>query len=123
MRLSGGIYDTLEEEFFDDELSNIERRSALERAERVAADIEQDLSATGPLALYVQSRRQEAAESLRVLVNIDPKDAVAVAEAQQSVKEYLRALDWIYRSMEAAEDAARAKSEDVENYGEEAYDD
>lgn len=118
-----GFYDTLEEEFFDEELSNIERRKALESAERVAADIEHDLNISGPLALYVQSRKREASESLRVLVNLDPSDAVAVAMAQQSVKEYLRAIDWIYKSVEAARDAARAKGEDVEDYGEEAFDD
>ena len=97
----------LEEAFFDEGLGDLERRRALERAGRVGADIEIDLQDKGPLFSYVQARRHEAAEALRILVSADPKDAVGIAVAQMTVMEYLRACDWIGKQIERADEAER----------------
>lgn len=98
-------FTNLSESFFEDSLTDIQRRHALARVTRVAADIQLDLESKGPLALYVKARQGEAAEALRVLVGIDPTNAVGVAQAQATVTEYLRVCDWIGGWMEQGEAA------------------
>lgn len=98
--------------FFEDGLSDIQRRHALARITRVAADIQLDLESKGPLALYVKARQQEAAEALRVLVDIDPSNAIGISQAQSTVKEFLRACEWIGGWMEQSEAADAAIKEE-----------
>lgn len=95
----------LQDEFFEGELSELERRRRLERDGRVAADIEIDLQDKGPLYLYVKERRAAAAAALQRLVDTDPRDATGIATTQAEVMEYLRACDWIHARIEAAEQA------------------
>lgn len=81
--------------FFLDAVEELERRRMLERTGRIAAEITIDLESKGPLGLYAADRRNDAATALRVLATVDPRDAVAVAEAQAVVKEYLRVFEWV----------------------------
>lgn len=99
-------------QFFEDGLADIQRRHALARITRVAADIQLDLETKGPLALYVKAREREAAEALRVLVGIEPTNAIGIAQAQATVNEYLRACEWIGGWMEQSEAADAAIKEE-----------
>lgn len=98
---------SLHDQFYRETISNLEDRKRLERVRTTAAHIEVDFERSGPLALYIKSRRGEAAEALRVLVESDPRDAVRIAQAQSTVHEYLRACDWVEAHIEAAAEADR----------------
>ncbi len=100
---------------FDNTMRDLEQRQALERAGRVAVDIEIDLEQGGPLGLYIAARRQEACEALRVLASIDPRDAVSVALAQSVVREYLRAVNWVSSKIEESEAADEIIKRDYGN--------
>ena len=81
--------------FFMDAVEELERRRQLERVGRIAAEITVDLESKGPLGLYAVDRRNDAAAALRTLAAVDPRDAVAIAEAQAVVREYLRVFEWV----------------------------
>lgn len=91
--------------FFDQVVDDLERQRILERTGRIAAEIEIDLEAKGPLGLYAESRRVEAAVALRRLTGIDPRDSVGIAEAQAAVREYLRVFEWVGGWIEQAAQA------------------
>jgi hypothetical protein len=97
------LAEDIEETFLQENLSELERRQALQRIKRRTVDIERDLAAQGPLKSYLDSRREEAKEALRILVDIDPNDAVRIVQAQSSVREYLRVVDWIAGHIDDAE--------------------
>lgn len=88
-----------------DVLEELEQRRDLERAGRIGADIILDLQDKGPLYLYMQERRREAAQSLIQLAAIDPRDAVSIAANQATVREYLKILGWIEGRMDQAKEA------------------
>lgn len=96
------LADDIGETFFDENLSDLERKQALHRLKRETVDIERDFAATGPLKSYLDSRREEAKEALRILVDLDPRDGVRIAQAQSSVREYLRVVDWIAGRLDEA---------------------
>ena len=98
--------DDLEEQFFEGQLGELERRRVLEATGRIAANIAIDLQDGGPLAQYVHSRRLEAAEALRLLTQLDARDAVSITVAQSTVKEYLRVCEWVSARID---DAAQAE--------------
>ncbi len=100
---------------FDSSLRDLEERQALERANRLAANIEIDIEQNGPLGQYIKFRRQDACEALKVLAEIDPKDAVSVALAQSVVREYLRAVSWVSASIEESEAADEIIKRDYGN--------
>lgn len=89
----------------DDALAELERVRELETASRVGAHIILDLQDRGPLYLYLKQRRQEAVASLLNLAAIDPRDAVAIAQHQAVVREYLKITGWIDRGIERAKEA------------------
>lgn len=107
--------EDLLDSLYDASLRDLEERQALERAGRVAANIEIDLEQGGPLGLYIKSRRQEASEALRVLAEVDPRDAVSVAMAQSVVREYLRAVNWVAAKIEESEAADEIIKRDYGN--------
>lgn len=109
--------EDLVNQFFSDSLGDLERRRRLERTGRLAAEIEIDLEESGPLGLYVKSRREEAAEAMRVLAAIDPRDAITITDAQATVREYLRVCDWVAARMEEAVEAEREIKRDYLNEG------
>jgi hypothetical protein len=76
-------------------LDEIERRRQLEQATQAAAEVVYDLQGRGPLYRYMLTRRARAAAALAQLVDIDPKDAAAIAAAQVTVREYVEACRWI----------------------------
>lgn len=88
-------YFSLEEQLFDDGLTDIERKASLLRSQREADDIEADLSNQGPLRKYVDARRNIALGALQSLVVAKPDDIVAIATAQAEIREYLRCCEWI----------------------------
>jgi hypothetical protein len=92
-----------------------ERRIELERAGRLAAQIEIDINDHGPLARYVAARRGEALAAIQVLRTTDPRDGVSIARIQSEIEEYLRARDWIVGAMNAAEEAAQIIEEEYGN--------
>lgn len=104
--------------FFRDNLSEMEERAILERVGRVAAEITIDIEDQGPLGLYVASRRNEAAEALRVLTKIDPTNAVAIAMAQSTVGEFLRVCEWIAARMDDAQHAQERIKREYDDHGE-----
>lgn len=104
-----------EASFFADGMSDIERRKWLERTGRIAAEIEIDLETGGPLGLYAKSRRNEAMEALRILADIDPRDAIAIAEAQAIVREYLRVFAWVAAKIEEAAQATETIKRDYDD--------
>lgn len=91
--------------FFLGVVGELERRKILERTGRIAAEIEIDLESKGPLGLYAEDRRRDAADALRALAGADPRDAVAIAELQGTVKEYLRVFEWVGGWMDRAAQA------------------
>lgn len=97
----------LEGQFFQSQLGELERRRLLERTGRLAAHIEIDLESSGPLSEYVKSRRLEAGEALRMLTDIDPRDAISITTAQGVVREYLRVCEWVSARIEDAAEADR----------------
>ena len=105
--------------FFDGAVEDLERRRFFERTGRIAAEIEIDLESKGPLGLYAEDRRKDAANALRLLVSIDPRDPVAITEAQSIVREYLRVFEWVGGWMDQAERAEetikREYNSDAEN--------
>jgi hypothetical protein len=106
------LADQIEENFFDENLHDVERRQALQRIKRKSVDIERDFAAQGPLKGYLDSRREEAKEALRILVDIEPTDAVRIVQAQSSVREYLRVVDWIASSLDEAVQAEAELDDD-----------
>jgi hypothetical protein len=110
----------VEGDFLDDALVHEERvadaehRHKLEAKGRIAAEVEIDLSENGPLGRYVIARRHQALAALHVLATGDVRDAVAMAEAQGEVREYLRARLYIRTVMEEAD---QARSVIKEEYG------
>lgn len=107
-------------EFFRDTLAGLEQRKLLERAGRRAAEITIDIEQNGPLGQYVASRRGEAQEALRMLVDLDPKDAVSIVMAQSAVREFLRACEWISARMDEAAEAQHIIERDFDNEHEQA---
>lgn len=97
------LYDV--DAFIDEGLAELERRAELERAGALSAVIEYELIEGGPLKLYLESRRQEAAEALKRLITANPRDGVAIAQAQAVVHEYVRCANWIAGRIEAADHA------------------
>lgn len=91
--------------FFLGVIGELERKRILERTGRIAAEIEIDLDTKGPLGLYAEDRRKDAALALRVLTSVDPRDAVAITEAQGTVREYLRVFEWVGGWMDRAAQA------------------
>jgi hypothetical protein len=104
-----------DDEFFDSGLRDLERRRELEMQSRLGTDIQADLRESGPLYLYVLSRRKEAAEALRVLVTIDPADARAIQAAQAEVHEYLRVFEWVHLRAQDAEHADATINEEFKS--------
>lgn len=96
-----------EDVFAADVLAELERRNELERIGREAAHLIIDLQDRGPLYKYVQQRRKEAAAALLELATANPRDVVAITQAQSLVREYLKAIRWVHVRLEEAEDAAR----------------
>jgi len=96
----------LEERLAEEVLSDLERAQDLEALGRHAAHITVDLQDRGPLYQYVLLRRKLAAAKLLALATIDPRDAVAIAQAQATVREYLAITEWIDRGIEAGKEAA-----------------
>lgn len=113
---------SLEEQFFGDQLGELERRKLLEEAGRVAAEIAIDLTESGPLGRYVQSRRLEAAEALRLLVDADPRDAIAIMSAQSTVREYLRVCSWVSARIDDGDEAGKIIERDYHGHGRHAAD-
>jgi hypothetical protein len=107
----------LGEEFLEDALDDMEAKHALEAAGQVAADIIIALERAGPLALYAEERRKDAASALRLLLAADPNDPVAVAQAQAEVNEYLRLCAWIRGRMEEAQQAEHIINEQYGRQG------
>lgn len=92
--------------------SELERRHNLERAGRIAADIEIDLQDKGPLYSYVLARREIAARALQDLVDVDPNQAATIAVLQTQVKEFINALSWIGARSAESERAEEAIKEE-----------
>lgn len=101
--MSRDLYDV--DQFIDERLADYERRAELERAGTLGAAIEYELIEGGPLKLYLEARREEAADAIKELITADPRDAVAIAQAQATVHEYVKAAQWIAGRMEAADQA------------------
>lgn len=101
--MSRDLYDI--ETFLDERLSALEQRAELERAGTLGAAIEYELIEGGPLKLYLESRRQKAADALNELISADPRDAVAIAQAQAVVNEYVKVAQWVTGRIEAADHA------------------
>ena len=87
-------YFSLEEQLFDDGLSDIERKAQLLRAQREADDVEADLTNNGPFRKYIDARRQIALSAMQSLVSAKPDDIVSIASAQAEIREYLRCCEW-----------------------------
>lgn len=109
--------------FFDESLSDLERKELLQRTTREAAEIEIDLANGGPLASYIRSRRGEAKEALRVLVTTNPKDGVSIAMAQSQIAEYLRAIGWMIARLDEGEAADQLIESEYGRNGEARHDD
>lgn len=101
--------------FFLGVVGELERRRSLERIGRVSAEIEIDLESKGPLGLYAEDRRRDAAEALRLLATIDPRDAVAIAEQQGAVREYLRVFEWVGGWMDRADQAEQTIKQEYDS--------
>lgn len=101
--MSRDLYDL--DGFIEERLADYERRAELERAGTLGAAIEYELIEGGPLKLYLESRRSEAADAIKDLITADPRDAVAIAQAQAVVHEYVKAAQWIAGRMEDADQA------------------
>ena len=100
--MDGDENDDATDPFFRAGVDDLERRRVLERTGRIAGDIEIDLESKGPLGLYAEDRRTDAAGALRTLATIDPRDAVGIVEAQAIVREYLRVFEWVGGWMDRA---------------------
>lgn len=87
--------DSLEDDFFEEGMSDLERKAEAQRKIREADEIEHDLKTGGPLGTYVQIRRKIGLSALRNLVSVSPEDAVNIARLQVEVREYLRVCEWI----------------------------
>lgn len=101
--MSKDLYDL--DGFIEERLVDYERRAELERAGMLGAVIEYELIEGGPLKLYLETRRSEAADAIKDLITADPRDAVAIAQAQATVHEYVKAAQWIAGRMEDADQA------------------
>lgn len=101
--MSTQLYDL--DGFIEERLADYEQRAELERAGRLGAAVEYELIEGGPLKLYLEARRQEAADAIKELITADPRDAVAIAQAQATVHEYVKAAQWIAGRIEAADHA------------------
>lgn len=113
-------YFSLEEELFDNGLSDIERKAQLHRAQREGDDIESDLVNHGPLRKYVDARRELALGALQSLVSAKPDDLVTIVSAQAEVREYLRCCQYITSVCNQAEMAQQTIQEEFGNeHGEE----
>lgn len=102
------IYAGDEDELYGAGLEQVEaeRRNALERIGREAAETIMDLSNSGPLSKYVKSRRKSAIAAIKRLVEATPGDVQSIAESQAAIREYLMATEWIMKSINDAKMAA-----------------
>ncbi len=107
-----GHEDFSVDEFFGDELSEIERHHLLQRTVREGVDLQQELAKGGPFANYIKARRSAAAAALRALLDVEPTDAINIAKAQIIVREYLVAAEWIAGTLSDAEQARTTIKED-----------
>ena len=85
------------DEFYDAEMTGIERKHDNERAVRAGQDIEIDIASGGPLSGYMVERRRLGLAALETLVGVDPADAVEIATLQATVREYLHVRTWVRR--------------------------
>lgn len=109
-------YFSLEEQLFEDGLSDIERKAQLLRAQREADDVEADLTNNGPFRKYIDARRQIALGALQALVSAKPDDIVSIASAQAEIREYLRCCEW---TTSVFNQAAQAEQTINEEFGSE----
>jgi hypothetical protein len=100
------------EEFFEDSMSDIERKHSLEREKRIGTDIQADFAENGPLSMYLKERRTVARDALKALVNVDPSDSVKVATTQTIIREYLVVVQWVSSRLQNAELAKDAIEEE-----------
>lgn len=110
----GGAPDDL---FFADTLAELEGqelRKYLEHKGYIAAELQIDFERQGAMYRYARSRRIEAAEAMRMLVDSDPRDAVRIAQMQAQVQEYLRIVIHV-RAIE--QEAVEADKQIREQFG------
>lgn len=100
------------DEFFDAEMTGIERKHDLEREVRAGQDVERDIAAGGPLAAYMVERRRRGLQALEDLVSVDPKDAVGIANLQAAVSEYLNVRTWVRETVFSGQSAKATLKDD-----------
>lgn len=100
--------------FVNEQLDALERQAQLEQIGRLGADVEYELIEGGPLKVYLQSIREDAALALKKLAVVDPNDKVKITELQGTVLAYLRAAQWCVARIE---DANAAQEQIEREYG------
>jgi hypothetical protein len=110
----------LGEEFFEDALTDMEAKAALQHAGQVAAEIILDFEDGGALASYAADAKREAADAIRIFFEqVDPRDPalpVVVAQLQAQVAEFFRVCRRVRAKLDEAADAAAIINEE---YGQE----
>ena len=111
----------LEDEFWDEELTDVERRRGLELQINLAEAIEHELRAkSGPLYLYIRNRRAEARSALRDALTIDVSNEagrLAITQAQTRVEEYLKVCVWVASRLDEATEARTIIAEEFPQNG------
>lgn len=101
------------DEFFDAEMTGIERKHDLEREARAGQDVERDIASGGPLAAYMVERRRLGLAALESLAGIDPTDAVGIATLQATVREYLNVRGWVRKTVYGGNDAKTTLKDEI----------
>jgi len=81
---------------------------SLQARVHLSAHVTVDLRQAGPLYQYAISRRADAILALQDLIGLDPKDSLAISEAQTEVKQFFDVLDFITAKLQ---DGAHADQE------------
>ena len=106
-----------EEPAFEQALAELEQRAELDRERYEGVAVEVDAAEGGPLHQYALARRGDAIEQLMVLAKVDPNDAIAVASAQATIRDYLRVAKWARGVVDAGNQAEKTLKEDYSNDG------
>lgn len=98
-------------------ISELERRSSLERIRADGVAVEIELTEDTAFSRYVRLCRKEAIAAMnRMAVDVDPNDASSVLECQQIIKAYLHVRSFALGAIEKSIDADQRIQEDASGY-------
>lgn len=79
-----------------------------DHAAAIGDDIEKDIEASGPLAIYLAERRVAAVAAMKAFPDIDIENRADIRSCQNAVRMYLHVLIWVGEKFKEATSGAES---------------